>query len=624
MAFTAMLRAAVLVTTLRDMLPAVRRGVVLVITTAVRMLAVVFVAAVPVLSQLAPCHAAEPGHAGVIQVATAMQCVHGPFFGHWRRLVVGWSGLFCRAAGSVARVLARIGGVVLLQLGGTLLACGIGCTWAAGLSSWPGRPPGPAGHAPAPGPALCSRGSTCALYAYLVDAATYYGNLVLLRCYGYGRALASFGVPMRGDCAFAACFHRQPTAAAVPGPSAAYLRLRHAVAPNRRGLAAAAVILLASVALTPCLLGGGLTRAECGAITASLGQVPKRSHWQHGPERDGAGLVGRGRDSSQRRRPFDYAFASDSAACGWDFCISTCACAGASGSGTCMGARANLTTASLTSAPPAVGLGDDRPRWRLTGGVRDGSRGLWLRSSRLPGALVLLQPSARASLPTLLADALDLLATCACIANQAAAAAAEVEAVSAWCSWQPPRPLLDRVRTAGVGSRAPLAMPRESAHAVEQRFLMAQAQQRLAAGCAVQLAFISFALTPLLFAQLLLLSLQLTCEACCILLIACTILTAGVLCCMLCMLFVLCSLVGVVLRLVRWVRRGLLLSARELAVGSSRELTWLEVLGVTLLEVSAASTLTPGPLVRSLLAMVWSALGVVIILVGVLAIGLPR
>ena len=293
MAFTAMLRAAVLVTTLRDMLPAVRRGVVLVITTAVRMLAVVFVAAVPVLSQLAPCHAAEPGHAGVIQVATAMQCVHGPFFGHWRRLVVGWSGLFCRAAGSVARVLARVGGVVLLQLGGTLLACGIGCTWAAGLSSWPGRPPGPAGHAPAPGPALCSRGSTCALCAYLVDAATYYGNLVLLHCYGYGRALTSFSVPMSGGCAYAACFHRQPTAAAVSGPDVAYLRLRHAVAPNRRGLAAAAVILLASVALTPCLLGGGLTQAGCGAITASLGRVPKRSHWQHGPERDGAGLVGR-------------------------------------------------------------------------------------------------------------------------------------------------------------------------------------------------------------------------------------------------------------------------------------------------------------------------------------------
>ena len=121
---------------------------------------------------------------------------------------------------------------MLLQLGGTLLACGIGCTWAAGLSSWPGRPPGPAGHAPAPGPTLCSRGSTCALCAYLVDAATYYGNLVLLRCYGYGRALASFGVPMRGDCAFAACFHRQPTAAAVSGPDVAYLRLRHAVAPN--------------------------------------------------------------------------------------------------------------------------------------------------------------------------------------------------------------------------------------------------------------------------------------------------------------------------------------------------------------------------------------------------------
>ena len=284
-----------------------------------------------------------------------------------------------------------------------------------------------------------------------------------------------------------------------------------------------------------------------------------------------------------------------------------------------MGARANLTTAGLTLVLPE-GLGADLPRWRLTGGERDGNRGLLLRSSRLPGTLVPFQPSAQASLPTLLADALDLLATCACIANQAAAAAAEVEAVSAWCRWQPPRPLLDRVRTAGVGSRAPLAMPRESAHAVERRFLMAQAQQRLAAGCAVQLAFISFALTPLLFARLLLLSLQLTCEACCTLLLACAVLTAGVLYCMLCMLFMLCSLVGGVLRLVRWARRGLLSTARELTVGSSRELTWLEVLLVMLEEMYAASTLTPGPLVRSLLAMVWSALMVVIILVSVLAI----
>jgi len=67
----------------------------------------------------------------------------------------------------------------------------------------------------------------------------------------------------------------------------------------------------------------------------------------------------------------------------------------------------------------------------------------------------------------------------------------------------------------------------------------------------VQLAFISFALTPLLFAKLLLLSLQLTCEACCTLLLACAILTAGMLCCMLYMLFMLCSLVGDVLRLAR-------------------------------------------------------------------------
>ena len=222
---------------------------------------------------------------------------------------------------------------------------------AAGLSSWPGRPPGPAEHAPAPGPAPCTGGSTCALSAYLVGAATYYGNLVLLRCYGGGRALASFGVHMSGNCAFAACFHRQSPAAAVPGPNAAYLRLRHAVAPNRRrGLAA--VILLASVAFTPCLLGSGLTQTECGAITASLGRVPKRSYWQDGPERDGTGSVGRGRDSPQRRRPFDYAFASDSAACGWDFCISTCTCAGASRPGTCMGARANLTTAGLTLVLP--------------------------------------------------------------------------------------------------------------------------------------------------------------------------------------------------------------------------------------------------------------------------------
>ena len=609
MAFTVALPAAVLVTTLRAVRPVVRRGAVLVITTAGRMPTVVLLAAVLVLIQLLPYHAEERGHAGVVQMATIMRCVHEQFFQHCQRLVVGWRGLFCRAvlgcsifvtfggppaayraaelgcaacvlqmaavvqcvreqlfqrclrpavgwsgllcraARSVAMASARVGGVVLLQLGGTLLACGEGCMRAAGFSSWPGRPPGPAEHAPAPGPAPCARGSTCALSAYLAGAATYYGNLVLLRCYGYGRALASFGVPMSGNCAFAACFHRQSPAAAVPGPNAAYLRLRHAVAPNRRrGLAA--VILLASVAFTPCLLGSGLTQTECGAITASLGRVPKRSYWQDGPERDGTGSVGRGRDSPQRRRPFDYAFASDSAACGWDFCISTCTCAGASRPGTCMGARANLTTAGLTLVLPE-GLGADLPRWRLTGGERDGNRGLLLRSSRLPGALVPFQPSAQASLPTLLADALDLLATCACIANQAAAAAAEVEAVSAWCRWQPPRPLLDRVRTAGVGSRAPLAMPRESAHAVERRFLMAQAQQRLAAGCAVQLAFISFALTPLLFARLLLLSLQLTCEACCTLLLACAILTAGMLCCMLYMLFMLSSLVGDVLRLVR-------------------------------------------------------------------------
>ena len=82
-------------------------------------------------------------------------------------------------------------------------------------------------------------------------------------------------------------------------------------------------------------------------------------------------------------------------------------------------------------------------------------------------------------------------------------------------------------------------------------------------------------------------------------------LTAGVLYCMLCMLFMLCSLVGGVLRLVRWALRGLLSTARELTVGSSRELTWLEVLMVMLEEMYAASTLTPGPLVRSLLAMVW-------------------
>ena len=180
---------------------------------------VVLIAAVLVLVQLLSDHAGARGHAGVVQVATIMQCVHEQFYQHCQRLVVGWRGLFCRAvlacsifvtfcdppaayhaaelgcaacapqvaavvqcvreqlfqrcmrfavgwggllcraARSVAMASARVGGVVLLQLGGMLLAYGEGCMWAAGFSSWPGRPPGPAEHAPAPGPAPCARGS---------------------------------------------------------------------------------------------------------------------------------------------------------------------------------------------------------------------------------------------------------------------------------------------------------------------------------------------------------------------------------------------------------------------------------------------------------------------------------
>ena len=67
-----------------------QRVAVLVITTAVRMLTVVLLAAVLVLIQLLPYHAEERGHAGVVQMATIMQCVHEQFFQHCQRLVVGW------------------------------------------------------------------------------------------------------------------------------------------------------------------------------------------------------------------------------------------------------------------------------------------------------------------------------------------------------------------------------------------------------------------------------------------------------------------------------------------------------------------------------------------------------
>ena len=97
MAFTVSLPAAVLVTTLRAVWPVVWRGAVLIITAAVRMPTVVLLAAVLVLVQLLPYHAGARGHAGVVQMATIMQCVHEQFYQHCQRLVVGWRGLFCRA-----------------------------------------------------------------------------------------------------------------------------------------------------------------------------------------------------------------------------------------------------------------------------------------------------------------------------------------------------------------------------------------------------------------------------------------------------------------------------------------------------------------------------------------------
>ena len=93
MAFTVTLPAAVLVTTLRAIRPVVWRGAVLVITAAGRMPTVVLLAAVLVLIQLLPYHAEERGHAGVVQMATIMRCVHEQFFQHCQRLVVGWRGL---------------------------------------------------------------------------------------------------------------------------------------------------------------------------------------------------------------------------------------------------------------------------------------------------------------------------------------------------------------------------------------------------------------------------------------------------------------------------------------------------------------------------------------------------
>ena len=622
MAFVAIQRAVVLLTTLLAIWPTVRRAAVLVITTAVRMLTVIFLAGVLVLIQQSPYNAAEPDHAGVVQMAFVTQCVLEQLIDSCVCLAVGWSSLFCRTIGSIARNVAAFGTAVLLQLSGTLLARGKGYTQAAGQSSWPGRPPGSAEHATAPDSAPVTVGATAGWLAACC-------KLVLHRSSGHalvasnGRASSMCDVPVSGDCASAARSDRQLFTIVVTVPRAAKMQLRQAAATGRRrGLAI--IILVAGVALAACLLGGVSTQMEGGAITVSLGRVPKRSNWPRGPERDGTGSVGRGCDSSRRWWRFlhpigdvqaccpthpevlgettgaadleappqvepegrngglklasVFAFASDSTARGCDFCTSTCTCAGASGPGACAGTSANFTTVSLTSVLPGR-LSASRPRWRLTGGTRDDNRGLWLRSGQLPSALVPFQPAAHASLPTLFTDALNLLAMCACIANQAAISAAEVEAVSAWCRWQPPRPLLDRVRTAGVGSRAPLAMSHESACAAERRFLMAQAQQRLSACCALQLVFISFSLTPLLFARLFLLNLQLTCEAYYTLLLTYAILAAAMLCCMLCSLTVLRSVVGNVLRLVPWARRGLLTSARELTVGSPRELTWPEVLG---------------------------------------------
>ena len=536
MAFAATLRAVVLWTPLLSVWPSVQLGAVLASITAVHVTALIFLTVVLIVLQLSSHNVAELVHTGVKQMAFVMQYVLEQSYERSVRPVVGWSRSSGRTISSIAGILAPFGSSTLLQLGGTLLARGAVCMQAAGLSSWPGRPPGSAEHAAAPALApVTARAAAGQLNANCKP--------ILHRCTPRHRQRATTG----------------------------------------RRCSLVIATLIAGVALATWARSGASMQAECDVVSRVVGQpqaptpVPRR-----GPR--GMGLGAR-RIYHQPPLRVQGALLTHHAQ---PACVSR--------------HRKQSGGSKPSGANPA--------RWLLTGGASEvaieGNRGLWLRSRPQPSALVPFQLPAQLPMPTLLADFLNLLAMCACIANQAAIAAAETEAVAVWSGWQPPLPLLTRLRTAGVGSRAPFAAPPESARAMERRTLAAQARLRVAAACTLQLVLISFSLAPLFYYAILL-------EAYYTLLLTYAALAAGVICCMLCTLRV---AVSSAMWLMGRLRRGLLRSMREL--------TRPEVLGVILLEVSAACTLTLGPvaelLVMSSLTLVRSAVTMTLMLVGALSI----
>ena len=388
MVFAAALGSAVLETPLSPVSQPVWIGAVLASSTAVHVLVLIFLTAVLTVVWHPPQNAAAPEPKGVKQMALAMQHVLEALYGRSVRLVVGWRSLLGHTVGPIAATQCRFWSSALIQLCGTLHGLGAVCMQAAGLSRWPGRPPGSTEHA---------------------------------------SALASAPVTVRaGAGRLQAC--RTP--------------ILHSRTPRHRQRAAAGcrwslviATFIAGAVLATWLRSGASTQVECNAVSKVVGLEVQRQAPAPAPRRAPRG-VGLGARRIQPRLGHQGAEPTQHA------------------QPTCVPRHQELIRGSKL----------DPPRWLLTGGATEveteGNRGLWLRSRPQLSALVPYRPPAQPPLPTLLTGVLNLLAVCACIANRAATAAAEAEAVAIWSGWQPPLPLLARLRTAGVGSRAPLAAPR--------------------------------------------------------------------------------------------------------------------------------------------------------------------
>jgi hypothetical protein len=150
MVFAVTLRVVVLWAPLLTVWSPVRPGAVLASITDIHILALIFLSGVLIVTQLSSHNEQNLCTTCVKQVAFVMRHVLGTSYELSVRLVAGWSCLLgrtvCVTAGSCV-VLRLIWASTPLQL---LLARGAVCMQAAGLSSWPGRPPGFAKCAAAP------------------------------------------------------------------------------------------------------------------------------------------------------------------------------------------------------------------------------------------------------------------------------------------------------------------------------------------------------------------------------------------------------------------------------------------------------------------------------------------